>query len=41
VREVIRKEGEQTHILAGFEGVSFKNPKRFGTLFSMPGWAAE
>jgi predicted Zn-dependent peptidase len=29
IREVIRKEGEQTHILAGFEGVSFKNPKRF------------
>jgi len=29
VREVIRKEGEQTHILVGFEGVSFTSPKRF------------
>jgi predicted Zn-dependent peptidase len=29
VREVVRKEGEQTHILVGFDGVSFTSPKRF------------
>ena len=37
VKEVIRKEGEQTHILVGFDGVSFTSPKRF-TAFVLNAW---
>jgi predicted Zn-dependent peptidase len=37
VREVIRKEGEQTHLLVGFPGVSFTNPRRFAA-FVLNAW---
>jgi len=36
-REVLRKEGEQTHILVGFDGVSFTSPKRFDA-FVLNAW---
>ncbi|MDZ4676170.1 MAG: pitrilysin family protein [Oligoflexia bacterium] len=37
VREVVEKDGEQTHIVVGFEGVSFVNPNRFDA-FVLNAW---
>jgi predicted Zn-dependent peptidase len=37
VREVFRKEGEQTHVLVGFDGVSFVSQNRF-TAFVLNAW---
>lgn len=37
VREVIDKEGEQSHLLVGFSGVSFMDPRRFDA-FVLNAW---
>jgi predicted Zn-dependent peptidase len=37
VREIMRKEGEQTHLLVGFNGVGFLNPKRYAA-FVLNAW---
>src|SRR5262249_42158617 len=29
IREVVHKEGEQTHMIVGFDGVSFTSPRRY------------
>ena len=37
VREAIVKEGEQTHVLVGFEGLGFMHPQRFNA-FVLNAW---
>ncbi len=36
-REVVQKEGEQTHIVVGFEGLSYVEPRRFDS-FVLNAW---